>query len=1642
MYQVGDFFEMYGADAELAADVLGIVAFESRDGLPEPVKTTGIPKHMFGEYTIKLHEAGHRLAVSTLTADGSRNVFIYEATPPIEPVQYNIGDRLMYNGKLHEITKIDNYVQLQNRDMTNPARYPIFDNVALLRDDFERMLSDGELAIMPPDVIPEPEKPLDFDSISQMVLDRVMADTNYAETLANATSRASLRNPCTWALDQSIRDHEQDEPQIYRAYFWDDDFNDRLFDFVLRQSWEQRKQHVAEVNSQTEAAKPTAEKLLSQYGTDYYLFHFPENNEVPAELSIDTLSLITEKAEHYVICADALNLSEDDLTKYNIEFRKMPRDFELLPETVREKINEINPGYMEDLICSELVLRGYDIYGDLIKDGVMDYRTHGGRGNVQDIADFIENEYLAEETEQTPELDEIESTVVPSTERDISEPSTIVPSPVFFVDWDSAQYDFDLNLYNDRDIIGYNKDGVEYRAGRSGSLNYITNTGAFWGSNTVPGNIYEQINTYKNGELTNEQVRENYLNVLETFRNYRIADLERTNTDLIDVLNNGLISQAEKDTVSSMFKNSAVNHDITVLLSESYNGTVETMMLTGGEIADYSATSESLTIEIIDKFDTKLSFTWVDIAPVVRVLAQQWEAKPIELEPPESVELPTQMSITQTKPERKTNATPTNYRITDDRLGEGGAKTKFRNNINAIITLHDIEFEKRAATSEEQEILSKYVGWGGLPQAFDPDNAQWTNEYLELNSALSPNEWESARASTLNAHYTSPTVIRAIYDTVERLGFKSGNILEPSCGVGNFFGLLPDDMKSSKLYGIELDSVTGKIAQLLYPNADIKITGYEKSDMPDNFMDLAIGNIPFGGYGVADKRYDKYNLYIHDYFFAKTLDKVRPGGIIAFITSKGTLDKQNPEVRKYIAQRAELLGAVRLPNNAFLRNAGTEVTSDIIFLQKRDRPIDIEPDWVHLGLTDDGVPINRYFIDNPEMLLGTMAFDDRMYGKEKDTTCNPIEGADLAEQLKTALSYIRGQYTIEELDDLDGVDDHAIPADSNVKNFSYADVDGMVYFRENSLMYPVDLPAATLERIRGMIGLRKCVHRLIDLQLDEHSEPEIRIQQTELNDLYDSFITQFGLINSQANNRAFNADSAYYLLCSLEIIDEDGNLERKADMFTKRTIKQKTVITHVDTASEALAVSLGEKACVDMAYMSELTGFTPEKLYQDLEGIIFYNFGNPDRSLPPFNPETMKLHEKFLLVTSDEYLSGNVRDKLYVIKKFNEGVGDIWQGVDITVNVKALEAAQPKDLTASEIAVRLGSTWIDPEYIQQFMYELLNTSYYNKKVYQVKYHSYTGEWQVTGKGKAQYSDIHATVTYGTSRMNAYQIIDDTLNLRDARVYDYNKDADGNDKRVLNKKETTLAQQKQEQIKQAFRDWIWKDPERRQALVRKYNDMFNSIKPREYDGSHIVFSGISPEITLRPHQLNAIAHILYGGNTLLAHEVGAGKTFEMVGAAMESKRLGLCQKSLFAVPNHLTEQWAGEFLRLYPSANILVATKKDFEMRNRKKFCAKIATGDYDAVIIGHSQMEKIPMSQERQERLLNEQIWEIEEGIRELKASNGERFSIKQLEKTKKSLEVRLAKLLESKKRDDVVTFEQLGVDRLFIDEAHAFKDL
>ena len=968
-----------------------------------------------------------------------------------------------------------------------------------------------------------------------------------------------------------------------------------------------------------------------------------------------------------------------------------------------------------------------------------------------------------------------------------------------------------------------------------------------------------------------------------------------------------------------------------------------------------------------------------------------------------------------------------NFHITDEHLGEGGAKQKYARNIEAIKTLFRLEEEHRGASAEEQEVLAQYVGWGGLADAFDPNKDNWAKEYTELKGMLSEDEYAAARGSVLNAHYTSPTVIRAIYDAVEKMGFRSGNILEPSMGVGNFFGMLPDTMQDSRLYGVELDSITGRIAQKLYPQADITVAGFETTDRRD-FYDLAVGNVPFGNYKVADKAYNKLGFSIHNYFFAKAIDQVRPGGIVAFVTSRYTMDSKDSTARKHMAERADLLGAIRLPNNAFKANAGTEVVSDIIFLQKRDRPIDHEPDWVQLGKTEDGFAINQYFVDHPEMVLGQLTMESTQYGH--DLTVAPIEGTSLADQLAEAVQHIEGNYTAVEIAAPDVADAEAqrktLPADPTVKNFSYTVVDGEIYYRENSIMTQIELSDNAKGRVAGMVELRQIVNELIDQQLNDFPDEDIKASQAKLNAAYDAFTAKYGLINDKKNARLFDDDSSYYLLCSLENLDENKNLKSKADMFTKRTIRPERVVTSVDTPSEALAVSIGEHGKVDLPYMAELLGTPGEyrRITTELSGVIF-----KDPAADADDPEAG-------WQPADEYLSGNVRNKLRMAQLAAES------HPEFKINVEALTKAQPRELEASEIDIRLGATWLDPDIIQKFMTETFQIPYYLRHAVKVRYSPYTAEWRVEGKTATGRGDIISSETYGTSRANAYKILEETLNLKDVRIYDTIEDAEGKPKRVLNKRETMLAQQKQQVIKDAFANWVWQDPQRRIALVKQYNELFNSTRPREYDGSHIKFVGMNPEITLREHQRNAIAHVLYGGNTLLAHEVGAGKTYEMAASAMEAKRLGLCQKSLFVVPNHLTEQWASDFLNLYPNAKLLVARRKDFETANRKKFCARIATGDYDAVIIGHSQFERIPLSFERQERIIQEQIYETLAAINELKVHAGENFSIKQMEKTRKTLETKLEKLRSDERKDDVITFEQLGVDRLFVDESHFYKNL
>ena len=1411
---------------------------------------------------------------------------IVESQPeqPAPPLQYAQGDTVYLDNDRECVIEWVGHDQVSLHDTSQPAMI----SQLMDKEDFEQKLRENPRnAFLLGQPAPQPEQAdePDFDTVAQTVLARVMQDENYLADLAAAPSRASLRNPCTWALEQAIRNHEQDEPASFHKYFYDDDWNDRLFGYVLRESFANRPQ-------------PQIEPSTIQHEQDTIPDEEPEDDFS----DIDPVAI--REALENPTPEDEARL--DAMLAYAVQ---AAAEYDAALGIKRE-----TPVRTEQEIIDDALRE----WNGVIDSKALVYQYMRERGRERDTAAFLQGEF-AEYAEgvtdnsvfHIPMPDgEAQRLPWPKVQRRIAQlieqGAFLTPDELAYVE---REYDF-------TDPYAYD------------------------------------------GPTAEELIR---------------SDIQ----DRMDLLD-------PEDMEEPVWQETG-----------------------GGET-------------------TRVMF---DLMPETAEPSGASEPSPVQ---PDGGSQPVETPL---PPAR-------NYRITDDNLGAGGPKTRFAANIAAIRTLKQIEDEGRKATQPEQEILARYVGWGGLADAFDDGVESWQKEYAELKGLLTPDEYDKARASVLNAHYTPPVVVKAIYDAIGQMGFKRGNVLEPSCGTGNFFGLVPEEMRAAKLYGVELDDISARIADKLYPSATIVNSGFEKTNFPDSFFDVVIGNVPFGDYKAYDQDYNRHNFFIHDYFIAKSIDKVRAGGVVALVTSNGvsggTFDKRDSKARRYMAERCDLIGAIRLPDNTFKAAAGTDMNTDILFLQKRDVPRDLStdmPDWVGVSVVhehqheqDNGeirnnvLTLNNYYQQHPEMVLGNLEVESGPFGPQ--LSCKPKEGQQLPDQLREAVSRLQADITVvePELDELADAVDSAIPADPNVKNFSYTLVDDRVYFRENSLMYPVELPATTLDRIRGMVELRDCVHKLIDLQLNDYADFAIREQQQRLDAMYDAFTAEFGLINSVANSRAFSGDSAYYLLCSLEILDEDGNLERKADMFTKRTIKQKQVITSVDTASEALAVSIGERARVDLEYMSELSGLTREQLIEDLRGVIFLNVGGAQTQDKTY-------------VTADEYLSGNIREKL-VSARAAAAVNPA-----LAVNVEALEKAMPRDLEASEIAVRLGSTWIDKSIYQQFMYELLKSPSNIRNIAKINYSALTGEWQVTGKGRIPFSNIAAFVTYGTERRNAYEIIEDTLNLRDVRVYD-NKTENGKDIRVLNKKETTLAQQKQEQIKQAFKDWVWNDPQRRQHLVRLYNDLFNSNRVREYDGSHIVFSGMNPEFSMRPYQANAIARALYGGNTLLAHEVGAGKTFEMVAAAMEGKRLGLCTKSMFAVPNHIIDQIASDFLRLYPSANILVAQKKDFEKRNRKKFCAKIATGDYDAVIIGHSQLEKIPISAERQERLLQEQLWEVLEGIDEVKRSKGERFTVKQLERTKKRLEARLEKIREGKGRDDVVTFEQLGVDRLFVDEAHNYKNL
>lgn len=1336
----------------------------------------------------------------------------------------------------------------------------------------------------------------------------------------------------------------------------------------------------------------------------------------------------------------------------------------LSPE--QAQIEEI-AGYLEEA--------GYAVSSELVEEGLMDYRAHGGKGDSQDVADFIERGFLSEE----PELASLEI------------------AKEFINDFCVAEYG------SPADFSDLEKVGIAYTTVTDEEIPIQVNADL----------VHYRMERYLNGQFLE---RRQYESLDELIQN-ELAELDFD--DLISVSDGELesIGATPEQGSDGYFLLSRLKDDCEYFLGAGgraekhlWAGTVREQIAKMREL--YAALPEKpewLTQEDIDHyaqrmeppfevvvyhhfengFDERLDYQtlaeaeqaaqkyvagtmegedgfaydgagiydlqenrWLRVYgnfPDERAMEQAKQAPATEepsasseqadLQPQKEESLPPppkrprreRITFTTLHPEVPRDQRH-DFHITDDALGHGTPSEKYAANVAAIRTLKQIEAEERLATPEEQEILSRYVGWGGLADCFE----ETSPHYGELKSLLDSEEYAAARASTLTAFYTPPVVIRGIYKALAQMGFTQGNILEPSCGTGNFLGLLPTDMAGSKAYGVELDSISGRIAGQLYQNASISVNGFETVQMPDSFFDAAVGNVPFGDFKVLDKKYDKHHWLIHDYFFGKTLDKVRPGGVIAFVTSKGTMDKENSAVRKYLAQRADLIGAIRLPDNTFKRNAGTEVTSDIIFLQKRDHITDLDQDWVHLDTDENGIRMNRYFVQHPEMILGDMVMESTRFGP--DSACKAREGEDLSEQLASAIQFLQAEIKPYELEELDEEEDKSIPADPTVKNFSYTVVDGQVYYRENSLMHPVEVSVTAENRIRGMIELRECVRRLIEYQTEGYPDEDIAAEQQKLNVLYDSFTAKYGLINSRGNKLAFSEDSSYCLLCSLEVLDEQGNLKRKADMFSKRTIRPHVAVTSVDTASEALAVSISEKARVDMDYMAELSGKSPEELEQELAGVIYRDIRcaeNPEDILP-----SLADLSRYPLVTADEYLSGKVRQKLRMAKAFLEVAPDN-QKETARRNVEALEAVQPQDLGAGEIGVRIGANWVPIEVYQQFMVELLTPNYYVRDRIKILRSEATGQWSIREKN-ADRSNVKAVTTYGTKRMSAYHILEQTLNQKDVRVFDYIEDENGKKKPVLNKKETAIAQDRQELIKQKFAEWIWKDIDRRELLCRIYNETFNGVRPREYDGRHIRFEGMNPEISLRPHQINAIAHILYGGNTLLAHEVGAGKTYEMVAAAMEMKRLGLCTKSLIVVPNHITEQWAAEWLQLYPSANILVATKKDFETQNRKKFCSRIATGDYDAIIIGHSQFEKIPMSVERQQAILERQIEEILEGIEQAKAQKAERYTVKQMERTRKSLEARLAKLNDQSRKDDVVTFEQLGVDRLFIDESHYFKNL
>ena len=1324
-------------------------------------------------------------------------------------------------------------------------------------------------------------------------------------------------------------------------------------------------------------------------------------------------------------------------------------------------------GYLEEA--------GYAVSSELVEEGLMDYRAHGGKGNSQDVADFIERGFLSEEPEPASleiakefindfcvaeygspadfsDLEKVGIAYTTVTDEEI--PIQVNADLVHYrieryldgqflerrqyesldelIQNELAELDFDdLISVSDEELesigatLEQRSDDYRLLSRLKADCDYFLGAGGRAEKHLWAGNVREQI--AKMRELYDALPEKPEWLTMEDIDRYAQRMEPPYEVVVYHHFENGFDEQLDYQTLA---KAEQAAQKYVAGTMEGEDG----FAYDGAGIYDLQ---ENRWLRVYGNFPDERAIEQAKQAPAAEEQPASPEQADLQPKKEEALPLPPKhprrerITFTTLHPEVPRDQRH-DFHITDDALGHGIPSEKYAANAAAIRTLKQIEAEERLATPEEQEILSRYVGWGGLANCFE----ETSPHYEELKSLLDSEEYAAARASTLTAFYTPPVVIRGIYKALSQMGFTQGNILEPSCGTGNFLGLLPTDLAGSKAYGVELDSISGRIAGQLYQNANISVNGFETVQMPDSFFDVAVGNVPFGDFKVLDKRYDKHHWLIHDYFFGKTLDKVRPGGIVAFITSKGTLDKENSSVRKYLAQRADLIGAIRLPDNTFKQNAGTEVTSDIIFLQKRDHITDLDQDWVHLDTDENGIRMNRYFVQHPEMILGDMVMESTRFGP--DSACKAREGEDLSEQLANAIQFLQAEIKPYELEELDEEEDRSIPADPTVKNFSYTIADGQVYYRENSLMHPVEVSVTAENRIRGMIELRECTRRLIEYQTEGYPDEDIAAEQQKLNALYDSFTAKYGLLNSRGNKLAFSEDSSYCLLCSLEVLDEQGNLKRKADMFTRRTIRPHVAVTSVDTASEALAVSISEKARVDMDYMAELSGKSPEELEKELAGVVYRDIRcaeNPEDILP-----SLADLSRYPLVTADEYLSGKVRQKLRMAKAFLEVAPDN-QKETARRNVEALEAVQPQDLGAGEIGVRIGANWVPIEVYQQFMVELLTPNYYVRDRIKILRSEATGQWSIREKN-ADRSNVKANTTYGTKRMSAYHILEQTLNQRDVRVFDYIEDENGKKKPVLNKKETAIAQDRQELIKQKFAEWIWKDIDRRELLCRIYNETFNGVRPREYDGRHIRFEGMNPEISLRPHQINAIAHILYGGNTLLAHEVGAGKTYEMVAAAMEMKRLGLCTKSLIVVPNHITEQWAAEWLQLYPSANILVATKKDFETQNRKKFCSRIATGDYDAIIIGHSQFEKIPMSAERQRAILERQIEEILDGIEQAKAQKAERYTVKQMERTRKSLETRLQKLNDQSRKDDVVTFEQLGVDRLFIDESHYFKNL